>query len=202
MSRVWFEPDSAAALERRKDRAGSRAYRKIFRFTPEGIESIRLAPADTSEAGLSPERWSRVEESSYPHPRGADCALVSEPTLLFYLVSAARVGPGEQIEICSFSGKTLSRLRLEVEVGPRLRVDAAMLGSGGEGRVEVETLRFRVHAEPVVPGQEVELDFLGLEGEVAILVETERRLPVQIEGRLPPLGRLRVRLVGAELAER
>ena len=198
VSRVWFEPESAAAHERQKDRTGSKAYRKIFRFTSTGVESRRLSPADASEADLPPERWSRVEESSYPHPPEADCAVVSEPTLLFYLVSALRVGPGERIEVCSFSGKTLSRLLLEVEEGPRVRIDAAVLGAEGEGQEEVETLRFRVRAEPVVAGQEVELEFLGLEGDVAILVDTERRLPVRIEGRVPALGRLRVRLVGVE----
>lgn len=202
VSRVWFEPGSAAAFERQKDRSGAKAYRKTFRFTSRGIEARRLSPAGHSEVGWSPERWSRVEESSYPYPPGSDCVVISEPTLLFYLVSASRVGPGEQIEICSFSGKTLSRLRLEVETGPRIWVDYEVGGEAGAGRrrEEIETLKFRVFAEPVVPGQEVELDFLGLEGDVAILADAERRLPVLVEGRLPHLGSLRARLVGAELA--
>lgn len=200
-SRVWFDPSSAAALQRLKDRKGNKAYRKSYRFLPGGVAVLRLSPGGAEEVGLAPEEWSKIERFFYPHPPEADCEGIVEPSILFYVVSARTWSMGDQLEICTFSGKDLNRLRIGAVAGPKLEVDFQLVSQGKEirRREVVETLELQISTEPLAPGRDAELDFLGLTGDVSIFLEMEQRLPVRVEGRLSKLGRLKVDLAAVEL---
>ncbi len=200
---VWFDPGTAAALQRRKQRYGKKAYEKIYRFTADGVFSRRRSPRISGRRGS--EWWGRLEEEFYRYPgeRGG-CPVVAEPTVLFYLLAAAELTPGEPLAVCTFSRRDLSRIEVWPAGAATLRVDYAEL-SGGERRQrqgEIETLRVtvRARANPRRPLDGGEFEFLGLVGDVEIFVAGG--VPVEVRGRLPRFGRVQVRLVEVELRGR
>ncbi len=197
VAEVWFDPGSAGALQRRKQRYGKKAYEKIYRFTGDGIFSRRRSPRIS---GRRPgEWWGRLEEEFYRYPgeRGG-CPVVAEPTVLFYLLAAAELATGKPLAVCTFSRRGLARVELRSAGTATLDVDYAETSAGERRRRqgEIEALRVTVRARPLNGG---DFEFLGLEGDVELFLAG--RVPVEIRGRLPRFGRVQVKLVEVELRD-
>ena len=196
---VWFDPGEVFALQRRKLRHGKKAYQKTYRFTDDGVFSRRRSPRSSAEGERPPGGWSRVEETFYAHPgKRRDCPAIIEPAMLFYLVAVADLAPREPLSICAFSNKVLSRLELRPTGSVPLRVDYAEISAGGRTRRkgEIEAQRIAVSARPLDHAEE-DFELLGLEGDVELFVH--RGVPVEVGGRIPGFGRVKVRLAEAEL---
>ena len=73
--------------------------------------------------------------------------------------------------------------------------------SGDESiRQPGELLRIRIDARSLEePGVRDGLDFLGLEGDIEMFLERSTRVPVEVRGRVPFFGELRVLLRSATL---
>jgi len=66
----------------------------------------------------------------------------------------------------------------------------------------VRALELTVDAEPVDPGGSGDdLEFLGMKGSVRIVLDPERRAPIEVSGRVPGAGTVVVRLQGVTLRE-
>ncbi len=194
---VWFEPRRASALQRHKLRLGRKGYEKTYRFAGDGVFSRRRSPADARQGEGPIEDWGNVEDTFYDYPEGhGECGPIADPSQVLYLVSAA--GP-EPLRVCSFSDKTLHHVELKPRGTRVLDVDYERGSKGGKsrrrGRVEVAAVV--LEARPVDAESGEDFEFLGLEGDVEIFLDG--RIPVQIVGRLPGLGRVRIKLVSAEL---
>lgn len=193
-TRIWFDPWRPAALQRLKLRTGRKGYQKTYRFADAGVYSRRRSPADRRQSEGPVGGWSQLAEAFYPYPAGyRECGPVTEPTLVLYVVSALGARP---FHLCSYSDKTLHHVELTPGGSVSLDVDYT-LGSGRrrQGRVEVDRVVLR--ARPVAAGSGDDFEFLGLEGDVDIYLDG--RVPVEIAGRLPGLGRVRIKLTAAEL---
>lgn len=195
---VWFDPRRAAVLQRLKLKPGKKGYQKTHRFTDDGVYSHRRSPLDSRQGAGPVEGWGKVEEAFYPFPeRPRECGPISEPELLLYMISAA--GTEKPFHTCSFSDKTLHHVELKPRGTVSLDVDYATNSDGRQrrhrGRVEVE--RVVLQARPVDPGSGDDFKFLGLEGDVEIFLDG--RIPVEVAGRFPGLGRIRIKLVAADL---
>ncbi len=195
---VWFDPGGLVAFQRRKLRHGKKAYEKIYRFTADGVFSRRRSPRISGRRPAEP--WGRLEEEFYRYPgeRGG-CPTVAEPTMLFYLLAAAELTPGEPLTACTFSRRDLSRVEVRAAGAATLKVDYAELTDGErrQRQGEIEALRVTVRARPLDGG---DFEFLGLEGDVEIFLVDG--VPVEIRGRLPRFGRVQVKLVEVELRGR
>ncbi|MEE8526881.1 MAG: hypothetical protein V3T72_23350 [Thermoanaerobaculia bacterium] len=195
---VWFDPRQAAVLQRLKLRPGKKGYQKTYRFTEDGVYSHRRSPLDSRQGAGPVEGWGKVEEAFYPYPeRHRECGPISEPELLLYMISAA--GTEKPFHTCSFSDKTLHHVELKPRGTVSLDVDYATGSDGRQsrrrGRVEVEHVVLQ--ARPVDAGSGDDFEFLGLEGDVDIFLDG--RIPVEVAGRLPGLGRIRIKLVAVDL---
>ena len=190
---LWLD-DEAKALQRRKRRYGRKAYEKTWRFTDEGIYSLRLSPLHSEEARRSSEHWGQIEDFFYPVPQDAGCRRTTTPSALFYLASSKSLESGDRIEFCAMSRKTLSRVQLKVEDREQVAVAYRATGASKPVAGTVEALRMVVTADPAAPGGEREFEFLGLEDDIEIFVEVENRLPIEVRGRLPILGKVEVKL--------
>ncbi|MCP4655072.1 MAG: hypothetical protein GY856_06590 [bacterium] len=201
--RVWFSPHDAAALQRLKLRGGKKAYKKIFRFTRDGTYSLRTAPENRRQGRLPPEQWGRVEEFFYPVSSGSSCPAISEPSLLFYVISAARLAAGgEPVRICVFSRKSVIPLEIAVRGSRRLAVDYSEASAQAERRRTEEITATEIGIK--VPelddeGEKADFKLLGLGGDVAIFIEESSRIPVQVSGRIPGLGKIDVKLIEVDL---
>ncbi len=201
--RVWFNPHDASALQRLKRRGGKKAYQKIFRFTRDGTYSLRTAPENRSQGRLPPEHWGQVEEFFYPVASESSCAAISEPSLLFYAISAARLAAGgEPLRLCVFSRKSVIPLEIAARGSQRLTVDYAEASARAERRrteeITVTEIGIQV-PELDAKGEKTDFKLLGLGGDVAIYLEEASRIPVQVSGRIPGLGKIDVKLIEVDL---
>lgn len=194
---VWFEPKNGTAYQRRKVRGGKKAYSKIYRFAEDGVFSRRASPEEPRGGG-APETWPTDAETFYNY-RG-DCARVSEPSVLFHLVSTADLDGGP-LALCTFSDKALQRIEIKNEGLVDLDVDYLERARGGEVRRQgtIRAIKLFLHAEPAPGETEYDFELLGLEGDVELYLTQDTRIPVQVSGRVPKLGRINVRLDEVDL---
>ncbi|RMH15118.1 MAG: hypothetical protein D6696_21570 [Acidobacteria bacterium] len=128
-------------------------------------------------------------------PAPAAGLVVTQPAALFYLVTSdALARPGDRLEVLAYSRRKLHRLTLEVKGAIRLRAryDEERSGETSRRDGEVEALEIAVHAVPLGEAEESDFRFLGLSGDVSILLEPATRLPLEVRGRIPIAGRVRV----------
>ena len=204
---TWFDPGTGAALQYEKRLSGRKPALRAGRYTVSGLYVWRADPARRDEADRPPERWSKRREGhvSPQPPLPAGARLVDSYALL-YLVSAARLEPGEELQLLTISRERLVELRL-VAVRP------------GERKVDYDELRgsdVRRRAGPlaVVPvevsarpaggapaGPEIDLAFMGLRGALTVFVEPATGVPVAIVGRAEGVGEVTVRLDRVTLAD-
>lgn len=205
-AKIWFNPGNLAVLQRDRLRHGKNGSQKTYRFAGDGAFRLRREPADSTEAGKSPENWTRIKESFYPYDLNATgCKVVSEPVLLFYLVSSLETGADKgSREACVFFDDALYRVWLEPRGGASLNVNY-VVNSGGESRKvsgRKWTLKVALRVEPITRGADrADFELLELRGDIAFFIDTVRKLPVRITGQRAGFGQLKIELVEALLRD-
>ena len=184
---VWFEPVTGAALQRDRLHRGKKPDSKLYRFTDQGVYRLRRKPRDQSETLLAPDRWTRTKESFYPYPeRAADCRAVTGSSLLLYKLSVMPVSDNDPLpSLCVFHQQHVHQVTVQNQGEDRVEVDF------GQGRRQIPVIRLALQAQALKPEQADEsFEFLGLQGEIEVLMAADSRIPVQISGDLPPVGRV------------
>ena len=204
---LWVDPSTGAAFQRTQLEVGNKVRHhrhRSLRFADTGVLSATYRATDTT-VDKTFEHWALTESFvTYPLnlPRWA---AVSEPSALFYVLAVAQFDdPGDQITTHVFSKGQVMRVNLVMEERTRIRVDYVVSGAaaGSEQRVEgrKEALRIRLDGRPLIDGDsEMDFEFLGLQGDVEVLLDPEGRFPLQINGDLQRVGRGRIRLQRAAL---
>jgi hypothetical protein len=200
---LWFDPATGAVLQRDKLRPGRKGSRKIYRFGSDGALRLRLEPRDRAEAEQPSDEWSRVKESFFAYDLvDSGCEFVSDPILLLYLVSLPEyIDANRGVQTCLFFDDALYRVRLEPQGSEWLDVNYAVNSAAGRRRVQGrrESLKLLLWVEPLTAGADrADFELLELRGTIAIHLDTESRLPLQVSGERSGLGRLRIALVEAE----
>lgn len=185
---VWFSAAGVSPLERRRDKIGKGANRKIFRFLADGVRRLRIEPDGRSEAKLAPDQWSNVQELFFPYgPARADCAVLSDPNLLFVIAAAGAV-TAEPLELCVFNKQAIYRVRLSAEPGETLEADYREIGNGGQSQVRRRAAirKIRIQAfPPEVEGVNVDpFEFFEMRGEIEIDLDAESGLPLRVSGQI------------------
>ncbi len=195
---LWIEPGTAAALQRVQTESGKRQRIKSERYGEGGITSIRHRPAK-GEEGLPSARWSDLRHGFEEYPAWAGQNLrISDPAALFYVVAAAALEkPGDRLQLPLFSDGDL--LSLEVKVVERLRVDVDYVltqgGSTRHRREPVDALRLSLDARTLGPGAiQHSFELAGLQGDVEMLFDPRARVPLELSGRVPWVGRVAIDL--------
>ncbi|MDX1382240.1 MAG: hypothetical protein R3190_01285 [Thermoanaerobaculia bacterium] len=194
-STLWIDAGDAGAYQYRELQAGKRQRYRLRRYAESAIWSQRRAPVPGEEA-LQAERWSDVAEEVLELDGGArgDLAL-TEPLGLFYVVAAAGLDQaGDALRFPAFSRGR--RIEVEARVLGRVVEEVGYERGDGGGRVKGarELIRIVIRALDTDGDAEGRLRFLGLRGDIELLLDPETRAPLQISGRVPRAGAVKVRV--------
>ncbi|MGD2186689.1 MAG: hypothetical protein PVI71_11210 [Desulfobacterales bacterium] len=193
---VWFNPQDAAVLGRTRLRRGEDDLTKIYRFTEQGVFRQKKAPKDPKEAALEPEKWTNIHHSFYPYDLAdLGCPQVSGRLLLLYIISAADISKRDSSRsVCVFGKKQVHHVRLRTEGLHALKVNHLVKGLQTEVQKKetVEALKIAITANPMGPDPEdpEKFSFLGLHKDIAIYIDPSSRLPIQVNGTVPTVGKV------------
>jgi hypothetical protein len=157
-------------------------------------------PKTKGETSLDPAKWTDVKTSFYPYDlTRLECPQVVDPMLLIYLVSAAPINKDSDVlSLCVFGKQELHQVRLRVQGLETLEVDYSEKAGEGEVRKKgkVDGLRVTLESEPMVRDKKnaESFSFLGMHEDIAILIDPELRIPLQVSGKIPTVGAVTLKL--------
>ena len=199
-NRVWFDPQQGAVLGRIRLRRGKDDFQKKYRFTEQGVFRHRREPKNKKEATLSPQQWTDTRDTFYHHdPDPPGCACITERSVLIYLVSAAALTPNAAPQsLCVFGIRQLHRVSLRARGIHTLTVDYIEKSQQTDTRRKgtVEALKIVIEARPMESNLNDPEDFsiLGLHKDIVFFIDARSRLPLQISGHIPGVGRVDLKL--------
>jgi hypothetical protein len=207
INQVWFNPKEATALGRIRLRRGKADFKKVYRFTEQGVFRHQREPKDQQETLKQPETWTDVKDSFYAHDldqRG--CPNVTERLVLIYIASAsaAEISKSMQpLSFCVFGRRQLFQVRLKPEGFQSLKVDFIEKKQPGEIRRqgEVEALKIALETQPLASDlKKVEdFSFLGFQEDIAIFIDPVSGIPIQLSGKISMAGNLTIKLNEVQL---
>jgi hypothetical protein len=161
---------------------------------------MRSQPASSAETRQSPDKWSQISESFYPLTApGEVCPVILESSQILYLLSEPGHEFGKEPEkFCVFDRKHVYQVILQTLGQERLAVDYLQLTAGHENRVRhtQEATHVVFSGLPVAdaPGDVQPFSFLGLKGDIHILLSEPGRIPLQIRGEVTGFGNVDLEL--------
>lgn len=201
INHVWFNPHDATALGRVRLQRGDDDFKKVYRFTDQGVFRHRRQPKGKQEISRQPEKWTDIKDTFYTYNLNQlGCPTVSERLVLMYIVSAAEISKSTKpLSLCVFGKRQLFHVQLRPEGLHSLKVDFIEKRQQTENRRQgkVESLKIALEVQPLLSDlSNVEnFSFLGLQQDIAIFIDPVSNLPVQISGKIPKVGEVTVKLI-------
>ena len=203
LARERVDADRATALEIVDTETGARHHRKTYLLSGSGFTLDLVEPASLGELFQPPDRWTRRIHSSTPYPDALpNAARVTGPAGLLYAISAADLkAPGDSLSIHVLVKTQVERVTVRVEGGQPVQLDYQQDVGGAVTPVHdvCEALALVAHSDPMDPASASVFRIFGLEGDVEMLWDATRRLPLQLSGQVKLLGQVQVRLTSATL---
>jgi hypothetical protein len=204
-NQVLFDPQKANSFYRVRLRRGKDDIERAYWFSKEGVHRLRRMPNVKAEASLDPAKWTDVSTSFYPYDLARlECPQVVDPMLLIYLLSAAPIDKeGKVFSLCVFGKQQLHRVILRYQRLENLEVDYSL--KSGEGKVrkkgKVDGLKVTIESVPLVSDKKdaENFSFLGMHEDIAIHLDSELRIPLQVNGKIPTVGLVTLKLSEATL---
>jgi hypothetical protein len=199
-NRIWFNPSDAAALGRIRLRRGEDDFKKIYRFTEQGVFRHRMEPKNKREALLEPEKWTDIKDTFYPYDiNQLRCPGVSERSVLIYILSAAAISESNKaLTVCVFGKRQLHRVQLRKEGTQPIQFNYIEKSRQVETRKEgtVRALKIAISAQPIDFGREEaeNFSFLGFHKDITIYIEPTSGLLIQATGIIPTIGKAVLKL--------
>ena len=197
---IWFNPEDAAALGRVRLRRGDDHFKKMYRFTHQGVFRHRIEPKNKKEASLEPGRWTDIKDSFYPYDQTRlGCPIVSERSLLIFILAAVDFSSNnDPLSLCVFGKRQLHRVQLQKQGLYPLSVNyiEKIQQTTTRKKGTINTLKITITAEPMDSGlkQAENFSFLGFHSDIVIYIEPTSGLPIQAEGVIPTIGTAQLRL--------
>ena len=192
---------SGRSLQRTQIETGRRLKdhrNRTHRFAPAAVHVGTLKPT-REEVGRPALEWSVRSDwlESLPAATGGEVVL-GQATGLFYTLGAADLlEPGDRVTAHVLSKGKVMAVDLVVEGREPVDIDLVEVSERGERRrrERLDALRIRLTGRGLGDDAEAsDFRFLGMRGEVEVLLDPVTRAPVEISGRVGWLGRARVRL--------
>lgn len=199
-NKIWFNPDDAAALGRVRLRRGDDYFKKMYRFTDQGVFRHRVEPKNKKEASMEPEHWTDTKDSFYPYdPTRLGCPVVSERSLLVFILSAVDFSKNsDPLSLCVFGKRALHRVQLQKQGLYRLSVNYIEKTQQRTIRKDgsLDALKVAITAEPMDSElkEPENFSFLGFQSDIVIYIEPSSRLPIQAGGVIPTIGMAQLKL--------
>ena len=205
INQVWFNPQDATALGRIRLRRGNADFKKVYRFTEQGVFRHQREPKDQQENSKQPEKWTDVKDTFYAYNLDQlGCPKVTERLVLIYIASAAEISKSMQpLSFCVFGRRQLFHVRLKPEGYHALEVDFIEKKQQGgiRRRGEVEALKIALETQPLASDlKKVEdFSFLGFQEDIAIFIDPVSDLPIQLSGKISMVGNVAIKLHEVQL---
>lgn len=200
---VWFKQETDQALQRLRIKKGNSPWIKAYTWNENGVSRLKIQPKHPSDVNKKPEKWKKTHKSFYPFPKKTRCQIISEPTLLFHLLSRIDTKKTRfPLELCIFGKKELHRVIIRLMRLEPLKVSFESYGLQGTRRIEknVTPLVFFISEPPSQDKKKREqFSLLGLRDEIFIFVDPKTRLPVRLMGKTSKFGHIVLALTGAWL---
>ena len=199
-NRIWFNPRDGSALGRVRLRRGEDDFKKIYRFTDQGVFRHSMEPKHKTEASLKPEKWTKVKNRFYPFDLSQTaCTSVSERSLLIFILSAFHLYDNrEPLSLCVFGKRQLHQVVLQAHGTQPIKVDYVEKQRHKQiQKVEtINALKIQITATPVnSSSNEVEnFSFLGFHEDIFVYLNPTSRLPIQVRGIIPSIGEATLKL--------
>lgn len=189
---IYFDPATGAVFQRSRIRLGAKGNRKSYRLTPAGMRTVRSAPETSKEAAAGESGWTKHEIFEHAVP-ATGCKVLSEASLLVYLIGIHAWDDGKPLEMCIFSNEHWSLVRAVPEGE---REGDYKWQEGGQQREAKKALVVRLESQAL--GGDDKVEVLGLSGDIRLFVDPVQRRPLAIQGQVPIVGLVNVQLVGVE----
>lgn len=199
-NRIWFNSADATALGRIRLRRGEDDFKKIYRFTKQGVFRHRIEPKNKKEASLAPEKWTDMNDSFYPYDQTRlGCSGVSERSLPIYILSAARIFKIEDsLSLCVFGKRQLHRVTLRKAGERPIAVSFIEKKQQSETHRQgiVKSIKFTLTSEPLESdlNEPENFSFLGFHKDISIYIDPASGLPIQASGIIPTAGKATLNL--------
>jgi hypothetical protein len=200
INQVWFNPKDATALGRIRLRRGNADFKKVYRFTEQGVFRHQREPKDQQETSEQPEKWTDVKDIFYPYDLDQlGCPNVTERLVLIYIASATELSKSMQpLSFCVFGRRQLFQVRLKPAGFHLLKVDFIEKKEHGEIRRqgEVEALKIALETQPLASDLEKveDFSFLGFQEDITIFIDPASGLPIQLRGKISMAGNQTIKL--------
>jgi len=198
--RLWFNEDDGLPLQLTRTRQGSNPSEKIYRFGSDQIYRLRRLPANKAETEQSSEHWSHISESFYPLlDPDRECPTILESSQLLYLLSNPERGVSDSGEmLCVFSRKQVYRVELRTVGQEQLDVEYLQIIAGQETRFRktLDAVHVVLNSHPFssAEGDQEPFSFLGLKGEIHVLLSNPGGIPLRVSGQVPGFGMIELEL--------
>ncbi len=199
------DPSSAAALQMVLQDSGRRQRERRWRFTDIGVYLWTRWPANEEEAKQQPQAWSDRNEGLRKYQAGLDGRIVTDATGLLYALAAASLQrKGDRYEILEFSRRNLHLVTAEVRSPVDLKVDFNERRGARitQRRQNIQALRISLRGSLLQGGSGEEdepFKLMGLSDDIEVALDPVTRMPLQISGSMPYVGKVVFRLKSAAL---
>ena len=202
-NRIWFDPTDASALGRVRLRRGEDDFKKMYRFTRQGVFRHQIEPKDKKEALLAPENWTHESDNHYAYdPAELGCSGVTERTLLIYILAAADLSKIDNpISLCVFDKRQLHRVQLKKSSLHPIAVNYIVKKQQSVTRNEITIKALKI--EIITKPMESDLDepenfsFLGFQRDISLYIDPVSHLPIQTSGIITAIGHVDLKLSAA-----
>lgn len=197
---AWIDPGSMAAYQRSLTETGSRLRLKIYRFGPTEVLALRSSPATDTERALPEPQWTKRSEQRIAVPKNSTA--VTDPVAIFFAIATRSLDELDRgYELTVLTSNRISKVRIQrTATVARTRTRSTVKRNDGSTVRENDETAIPTRLYAVTPlGDEGDLKILGLEGAIEVIVHEELRMPLEIRGRIPPVGKVAVKLIGARL---
>ncbi len=203
LARERIDPAQARVRRIVDTETGAKCHRKAYTLTAHGLLLDMLEPASRAESRLAPESWTHETRTFTPYPRGLpEGAVITGPVGLLYAASAAPLtSPGDSLTVLVLVQTHVEQVTLQVEGIETVGLDFQERSGSAVREVheQISALRLVARSRSVDPSSESAFRIFGLGGDVELVWDPLRRLPVEITGNVKVLGRVHVRLASVTL---
>ena len=201
-STTLFDAQTSRSFQQQQLDSGRRDRYRVNRYGGDGVFTLRRVP-EAGQESQPHDNWTGGSPSWSPYPDWAgDDLAVADAGSLFYLAAAAPLRkPGDRYQVPVFSRGNLILIEMTVKEVEAVRVDYEKVSGTGSQRVKtrVQGLRISLDAQHLDPdSEEDDLELMGLRGDVVMTLDPQTRLPLELSGRVPIAGGVRVRLSKAK----
>ncbi len=202
---LLLDPLTAAALQFELRDSGRRHRERIWRYTDIGAFHWTAKPATDKERALPPARWTERSSGLRRYPVDSGTSAVTDATALIYAIAAAPYAkPGDAIDLRVFSRRRMHNVRAEYAGATTVNADFRQFVGSAESRRKAKLPAWRIVINGTTtaePGDDDEDRFtlLGLSDGIVLALDPSTRLPLQLSGNAPIVGRVTFRLKSATL---